>query len=211
MKTYSQFCGVAKALDVMGERWTLLIVRDLVLGPRSFTDLATSLYGITPNLLTKRLGLLLDNGVIERVLDPAFRSGRAYALTERGRSLEGVILGLGAFGATYLVTPLPGDRLYPRAAVLSLKRRYTSSKAAGSLELVIGGDHFAVRFGGTHVDVRDGTQPNADVVLTGTPAAWFPLFSRRATLSELEQRAELQRKGPARIAAAFIRAIGARV
>lgn len=110
----------------------------------------------------------------------------------------------------YLLAPQPGDRLDPRAAALALKRRYASSKAAGSLELVIGDDHFAVRFGGPHIEVRDGAPPNADVILTGAPAAWFPLLSRRASLRELEQRAELQRRGPARIAAAFLRAIGAR-
>lgn len=210
MKTYRQFCGVAKALDVLGERWTLLLVRDLLLGPRSFTDLATSLFGITPNLLSKRLALLESHDVIQRVAHSESRSGRAYALTERGRSLEGIILGLGSFGATYLSAPQADDRLDPRAAALALKRRYSSSRVAGSLELVIGDDHFAVRFGGPHIEVRDGHQPDADVVLTGAAAAWFPLLSRRATLRDLESRAELQRRGPSRIAAAFVRAIGAR-
>lgn len=209
MKTYRQFCGVAKALDVLGERWTLLIVRDLLLGPRSFTDLATTLHGITPNLLSKRLATLEEHGAIERVAHDQSRSGRAYALTERGRSLEGVILGLGAFGGAYLTAPRAGDRLDPRSAALALKRRYSGSKSAGRIELVIGEDHFSVRFGGSHIDIRDGGEPHADVVLSGEPSAWFPLLSRRATLSELEGRAELQRRGPSRIASAFVRSVGA--
>lgn len=209
VKTYRQFCGVAKALDVLGERWTLLLVRDLVLGPRTFTDLERSLYGITPNLLSKRLELLQANAIIARVKHPASRSGHAYALTDRGRTLEGVVLGLGAFGAAYLVTPKAGDRLDPRSAALALKRRYSNSKTAGSVELVMGDDHFAVQFGGSRIDVRDGSPDSADVVLTGTPTSWFPLLSRQATLRELEQHGQILRHGPIRIAAAFVRAIGA--
>ncbi len=207
MKSYRQYCGVAKALDVLGERWTLLIVRDLLLGPRRFTDLERSLQGITPNLLSKRLALLEQHQLVTRVVDA--RVARAYALTERGRSLEVVILGLGAFGAAYMSKPQPDERLDPRSAMLALKRRYRGSKTSGVVALNVGGDDFGVRFGGGQIDVHDGAPTNPDVTLSGSALDWFPLLSRRASLRDLEADGRLSRSGPARIAGAFVRSIGA--
>ncbi len=207
MKSYRQFCGVAKALDLLGERWTLLVVRDLLLGPRRFTDLARSLHGITPNLLSKRLALLEEHRVIERVRDAS--ASRAYALTERGRSLEGVILGLGAFGAQFMAKPNPDDRLDPRAAMLALKRRFRGSKSSGVLALSIDEDNFGVHFGGSGIRVHDAHPPEPDVVLSGPAHAWFPLLSKRTSLRALEAEGRLSRSGSARVAAAFVRSIGA--
>ena len=80
-RSYDQYCGLARALDVLGERWTLLVVRNLLLGPQRYSELMRGLPGITTNLLAKRLKDMEANGLIKRT------KGDAYALTVRGRSL----------------------------------------------------------------------------------------------------------------------------
>lgn len=210
MKGYRQFCGVAKALDIVGERWTLLVVRDLLLGPRRFSDLERSLPGITPNLLAKRLTLLRARGLIESVPMPERPSTRVYALTEDGRRLEAVVLALGAFGAHYLGAPAATERVDPRYAMLSLKRRYLGSPVAGTVALTFGEAHFTVRIGAATLAVCDGLPAHFDLRLGGPVSAWFLLFTRRARLSELEAQGELTRVGPKRLASAFIRCVGGR-
>jgi DNA-binding HxlR family transcriptional regulator len=208
VKSYCQFCGVAKALDLLGERWTLLIVRDLLLGPRRFTDLQKALHGITPNLLTLRLEHLKAHEIVERATAPEVH-GRGYALTELGRSLEPAILALGAFGAKVSPKRAAGDSVDPRHAMLSLKRRYTGSSSRGVLALAVADLPFAIRFGGPHIEVRDGTPSEPDATLRGGFEGWFALLSRQMPLSVLEQQAKLTRSGSARVAQAFVRSIGA--
>ncbi len=94
-RTYAQWCPVSRALDVIGDRWTLLIVRDLCFGVRRFSDLQAELVGISPSLLSSRLRLLSDHGVIERI-------GARYRLTERGAGLADVINEIGRWGVELL-------------------------------------------------------------------------------------------------------------
>lgn len=180
------------------------------MGPRRFSDIEHGLPGITPNLLSKRLGHLREHGLVELVPVPGSHSARAYALTATGRELEAVVLSLGAFGARYLDVPKPGEHVEPRYAMVSLKRRYIGSRMSGTVELSIGEQSFIAQFGGPSLNIRDAYPSRVDVRLAGAPSAWFPLLSRRATLRELEARSELVRSGPARTAAAFVRSVGAR-
>jgi DNA-binding HxlR family transcriptional regulator len=97
-RAYHQFCGAARALDVVGERWTLLIVRDLLLGPRRYTDLLEALPGITTNLLAKRLKEMTEADLIRRETLPGAVRTDVYSLTERGLGLEPVVVALGRWG-----------------------------------------------------------------------------------------------------------------
>jgi DNA-binding HxlR family transcriptional regulator len=97
-RSYAQLCGVASALDVIGERWALLVVRDLLLGPLRFGDLADGLPGIGTNTLTSRLKQLESAGVVERRLLPAPDRGTVYELTSYGRELEPILMSLGRWG-----------------------------------------------------------------------------------------------------------------
>src|ERR687893_724201 len=95
MRTYGDLCGIARALDVVGERWALLVVRELMFGPKRFVDLHRGLSGMSHNVLSQRLRELEDAGVVtRRVLGPPARI-RAYELTPRGRDLEPVLIALG--------------------------------------------------------------------------------------------------------------------
>src|SRR5579883_3438193 len=99
MRSYGQNCGVAKALDLLGERWTLLIVRELLPGPSRYTDLRTVLPGIPTNLLAERLQKLEEAGVVLREQAPPPIATTLYSLTDRGRELQSVIYDLGRWGA----------------------------------------------------------------------------------------------------------------
>src|SRR5215471_6124587 len=102
-RSYRQFCGVARALDLVGERWTLPIVRNLLLGPRRYSDLLAELPGLTTNLLAKRLRELEQGGLIERVQ----RAGDVarYQLTTTGAALEPVVMELARWGGRYMDRP----------------------------------------------------------------------------------------------------------
>lgn len=100
--SYDQFCPVARSLDVLGDRWTLLVLRDLSMGRRRFTDLRTNLTGIPPNVLSQRLKRLVEHGLVtlEELPPPAART--VYALTDRGREVVPVLRALVRFGMAEL-------------------------------------------------------------------------------------------------------------
>jgi DNA-binding HxlR family transcriptional regulator len=106
-RTYGDRCGIARALDVVGERWALLVVRELLLGPKRFTDLRAGLPGLSPDVLSQRLRELEQAGLVRRrkLAPPA--GSRVYELTERGLAIEPILLELGRWGSQI---PLPeGD------------------------------------------------------------------------------------------------------
>ena len=211
MKSYHQFCGVAKALDLIGERWTLLLIRDLLLGPLRYRDLLDSLPGITTNLLAARLRAMTDQGLIAKVKLPPPAGGEAYQLTPLGRQLEPAILALGAFGAQWLTTPATGDCLNPRWAMTSLKRRFQPRPGlAGSLAFHIGELSFQVVLTESSIDIRDGDLLTAEVTVSGPPMAWLTLLSARDSFTNLTRAKQLHHTGPIALMKGFLLAIGAR-
>jgi DNA-binding HxlR family transcriptional regulator len=103
-RSYQDACGIARALDVVGERWALLVVRELLFGPQRFSDLRRALPGASSNLVADRLRELGGHGVVRRRLLPPPAASRVYELTDRGRELEPIVLALGEWG---LEVPLP--------------------------------------------------------------------------------------------------------
>ncbi|PZR07312.1 MAG: hypothetical protein DI536_28085 [Archangium gephyra] len=118
-RSYEQFCGLARALDVVGERWTLLIIRELLLGTRRYSELLTALPGITTNLLADRLKELTHLGLITE----------GYMLTEAGAALEPAIMELARWGGRFMDSPKKHDTVDPGWMLLSLKRRYVGGLA----------------------------------------------------------------------------------
>src|SRR5919106_3243857 len=106
MRTYGDLCGIARALDVVGERWALLVVRELLLGPKRFTDLRAGLPHVGPDVLTQRLKELEAAGVVRRATLPPPAASKVYELTRRGAELEPVVLALGRWGSA---APGPED------------------------------------------------------------------------------------------------------
>ncbi len=120
-KSYGQFCGLARSLDRIGDRWTLLVIRELLLGDRSFRELQAALGGVGPSLLTKRLTELVDDGLVSRNEAPPRSKAVEYGLTDAGRSLEPVILELIRWGSRWMLSGPGDDQIDPRWAPLALR------------------------------------------------------------------------------------------
>jgi DNA-binding HxlR family transcriptional regulator len=130
-RDYKQYCGLARALELVGERWALLIIRDLSVRPRRYTDLLEGLLGIPTNVLSTRLKELEQSGVVERRVAPAPQRGVLYALTPAGQALEPAVLTLGRWGATQLEDPQPGEIVTPESVTMTLRAVFNADAAAG--------------------------------------------------------------------------------
>jgi DNA-binding HxlR family transcriptional regulator len=170
-KSYGQFCGLARALDHIGDRWTLLVVRELIGGPRSFRGLQESLVGISPNLLVDRLRRLAAEGLAERSEAPSKSKHVSYALTEQGRALEAVVLELIRWGARYMSSGPGDDRVDPAWTVLALRALLegpapTRGRTA-TLHLEIDGHEITIRVDDDerHVETGHHGTPTARLVV----------------------------------------------
>src|SRR5258707_8575110 len=119
-RTYGQYCALAKALDAVGERWTLLIARELFAGPQRFSDLLQTLPGIGNGLLATRLREMQDNGLIEVAELPPPAASRVYQLTTAGRQLDEAVTALGRWGVSLLAAPEPTLHQHPLWLLQSL-------------------------------------------------------------------------------------------
>jgi DNA-binding HxlR family transcriptional regulator len=178
-RSYGQFCGFARALELVGERWALLVVRDLVLGPKRFTDLRRGLPRIPTNILSARLKELEDAGIVRRRLLPRPAGGVAYELSEYGQELEDIVLRLGLWGARSLGNPRPEDIVTTDSLILALRATFRP-EAAGDLrasyELRLGPVvvHASVDRG--TLQAGEGPLAEPDLVIE-TQAAFRPLLA----------------------------------
>ena len=117
---YPQFCALARAAEIIGERWTLLIIRELLLGPKRFGDLLDHLDGMSPTLLTARLTALIESNVVRRTVLPRPANAQAYELTEIGREVQPAIRELIRWGGRFLFPPVAGDTFHPDWVLLGL-------------------------------------------------------------------------------------------
>jgi DNA-binding HxlR family transcriptional regulator len=163
-RSYGEQCGVARSLDVIGERWALLIVRELLLGPKRFNDLLAGLPGASPNVISQRLRELAGHGVIrQRDLPPPARV-RLYELTDWGRELEPVILHLGRWGDH---APLPdGAQAGLDSLLLALQAAADPARVSGRYELRIDASTFTVDGSSGSVRIRRGTADRPDATVT---------------------------------------------
>jgi DNA-binding HxlR family transcriptional regulator len=160
-RSYNQYCGLARALDIVGERWTLLIVRNLLLGPQRYSELLRGLPGITTNLLAKRLQGMEALGLIERA--PVSGDGpAAYRLTDEGRSLEPAIHALGRWGWRRLGTARSRDRRSIDWLLVALRRRYRGNETLVA-EVEADGAPYHIVLRGDRAEIGRGAAPTADV------------------------------------------------
>jgi DNA-binding HxlR family transcriptional regulator len=167
-RSYDQFCGIARALDLVGERWGLLIVRDLILGPKRFTDLRLGLPGIGTNVLAARLKELERGGVVARRTLPPPAASTVYELTEYGRALEGPLLALGRWGAGSMGPRGPGQTLRSEWLGVALKAFFRPEAAAdvdAAIELRFEDGTLLARLDHGSLVVEPGSPNGADLVL----------------------------------------------
>jgi DNA-binding HxlR family transcriptional regulator len=204
-------CGIARALDLVGERWALLVVRELLYGPKRFTDLRRGLPALGPDILSQRLRDLEGAGVLhKRKLEPP-ASAQVYELTPRGRGLEGVLLELGRWGAA---APLAADdaAFSPDSLILALRTTFDPT-AAGSLEACVElrfpADRFRVAVGGGELQAERGGAAEADALLEADAHTLAGLLWRGRRLDDAIKAGEARVGGSKRQAARFIAAFPA--
>lgn len=165
-RSYGDPCGIARALDVVGERWALLIVRELLFGHKRFSDLRVSL-GASPNVLSQRLGELEAGGVLRR----RSAGGALYELTDWGRELHSILLQLGRWGARSPHQPT-GD-LGVDALMAALEATFEPDRAPelhASYELRLGEERFSVDIGRETIAITRGTPRRPDAIIDTDPA-----------------------------------------
>ena len=168
-RSYSQYCAVARGLDLIGDRWTLLMVRDLLLGPKRFKDILESLPGIGTNLLSTRLRELEEAGLIERAVLPPPAGSAVYQLTASGEALEPVVVALGRWGGRFLGEPLPSDVFIPSAYFVAMRASFRPERAVAlneRYEFRIDGHVYEVAVADGTCTTREGGSTNPAVVAT---------------------------------------------
>src|SRR3954453_11219178 len=166
-RKYGQGCGTAHALDLVGDRWALLVVRELVLGPKRFTDLREGLPGIGPNVLSQRLKELEEGGVLQRRVLPAPAGSTVYELTEWGSELEDIIVRLGRWGARSPEMPREAE-MHAEWLMLAMRAIYDPEEdpPPAVYELRFGDEVFWVRIEDGVLRVGRGSAAEPDVVMT---------------------------------------------
>lgn len=190
-RSYRQICGVAKALDLLGERWTLLIVRELLLGPKRFGGLREALPGISGNLLSARLRSLIDAGIVEQVELPAPASVMAYALTGRGEALRPMMESLAIWGFALLDPETEyeeGWEVRPSWLTATLAAAAEPAELAGIngrvFDFDVDGDRFSVHIDEGVARVRHGAAEDPDATLVAGLREYVDLASGERSVED---------------------------
>jgi len=211
-RSYNQYCAVARALDIVGERWTLLIVRELLTGSKRFKDLLEGLPGIGTNLLAARLKDLEGYGIVRRETLPPPAASKVYELTEVGQSLEPVIAALGGWGLEFLGTPPDReDELRPAWAVVAMRSALKQEAARGlqeTYEFRIDEKAFHLRVRDGKVEALQGPAVDADLVVWGCTQAFLAMVAGRLEPAEALKSGEIRIEGEPETLARCVEVLG---
>lgn len=198
-RSYNQYCGLAYALDIVGERWTLLIIRELITGPRRFKDLLAGLPDISTNLLAERLKSLEQQGMLHRRTLPPPAGSTVYELTSLGKALEKTLLELGKWGSQFVPPSPEGVTLLPVGSyALTLKTFFRPELARGineTYELHIDNEVLQVQINEGEIQVRQGETRKADVIFETDMPSYLGLLQRQIQPDEAIARGLIRIKG----------------
>jgi len=206
MRSYKQYCAIAKALDVVGDRWNLLIVRELLLQRACrYTDLQNGLPGIATNLLAERLRELEREGIVAREEAPPPIAATLFRLTPRGQQLDATLFELGRWGAPLMTEPDEHDAFrghwlaFPISFLVSDR---TPDQPPVTIELRTGGDTITVETGDGKVHTHLGAAEKPDLILTGPPQPLLGVLTGQVNLTTARDRG-VQAQGNAEILSRF--------
>ena len=207
MRTYCDGCAAAHALDIIGERWALLVVRELLLGPKRFTDLRAGLPAVSPNVLAQRLRELERAGVLRRRKLPPPAASKVYELTEWGMELEPVIVRLGRWGARSPSKPRDAA-LGVDSLVLSFRTMFAPHSAEGlraSYELRLGEDVFVAVVDDGRFEIARGSAEKPDATIETDAATLAALVYEGRDLAEALSAGEVKIEGDEAAVERFVR------
>jgi DNA-binding HxlR family transcriptional regulator len=201
-KRFDQYCPVAHALSLVGERWALLIVRELLRGPKRFTDIANGLPGIPTNILSARLRDLEGGGVVQKRKLPPPAPAVVYELTEYGQGLEEAVYALARWGARSLGPPTPEDELYPDWGLNAFPAIFNPAAARGLDEtyvLDVDGDVFTARIVDGEVQPSVGAADSPDLFVATDKETFFLLCAGEIEPLAAAKKKRLRYEGPAEL------------
>jgi DNA-binding HxlR family transcriptional regulator len=208
VRTYGDACGIARALDLVGERWALLVVRELLLGPKRFTDLRAGLPYLGQDVLSQRLRELEHAGVVQRRTLPPPAGARVYELTDWGRRLEPVLLALGRWGSQ---APFPAEHsgLGVDALIVALKTLFDPARTDGlrgdHYELHLDEQRFAIRVGEDKLEAVRGPAPDPVATIASDSATLQQILWHGQPLRNAVRSGVAQITGDRTAAEAFLR------
>jgi DNA-binding HxlR family transcriptional regulator/putative sterol carrier protein len=208
MRTYGDGCAIAQALDLVGERWALLVVRELLLGPKRYTDLRQGLPNASPNVLSQRLGELERAGVLRRRKLPPPAGSRVYELTEWGRGLEQTVISLGHW-ASRSPSGLASDApVGVDSMILAMRARFDAEAAGGlraRFELGLGEERFRIAVGGDDIDVARGGADQADATIETDPDTLAAVLWGGRPLADAQRSGSMTIEGDVEVVDRFAR------
>jgi DNA-binding HxlR family transcriptional regulator len=187
-RSYEQYCAVAKALDVVGERWTFLILRDLVhLGPRRFSDLLRALPGIGKSLLAARLRHLEQAGLVQRRRLPPPAGSTVYELTGLGRGIERAMIELGRWGGNFMGARAADETFLPAGHISAMRATFRAEGARDlerAYQFVVDGEPFFVEIADGVLTACEGTLPDSDLTIETDVDTSIQLMTRELAPSD---------------------------
>ncbi len=205
-RAYGQYCGFARALEAVGERWALLIVRDLLISPKRFSDLHRGLPGIPTNVLTTRLKELEDAGIVARRALPRPERGTVYELTDYGNELENVVMELGRWGAKSLGDPRPNETITNDSIQTAMRTTFQPAAARGmkaTYELRMGPVVIHARVERGKLVTGSGPLEDPDLIIESGPAL-RGLMAREMTPAEAIKNGSVKLTGDRRLLSQFV-------
>jgi DNA-binding HxlR family transcriptional regulator len=203
-RSYGDPCGIARALDLVGDRWTLLVVRELIFGPKRFVQVRAGLAGVSPNVLSQRLRELEDAGLVRRAMLEPPASVTVYELTERGRALEPVLLELGRWGSQ---EPVSAPReLSVSALLVALKTVFDpAATISATYGIQVDGQRYRATVSGRSIDIVSGRAESPEVSIETDVATLRAVAFGREPIADAERAGRLSLHGDRSLAEAFTR------
>lgn len=211
-RSYNQYCAVARGLDVIGDRWTLLLVRELLLGPKRYGDLLAASPGIGTNLLVGRLREMEAQGLVERATLPPPAGSTVYRLTETGAELDTVVRAIGRWGGRFMGPRRSEEHLSPGAYFIALRERFRPERAVGlheAYEFRVDGRVFEVRVDDGTCTTSEGSANRPVAVFTMDVEALNQVFLGQVTAAQAIAGGSVEVAGDAGALARFQEAFAA--
>jgi DNA-binding HxlR family transcriptional regulator len=208
-RSHRDGCGIAHAADLLGQRWTLLVVRELLLGPKRFTDLRAGIPDLSPNVLGQRLRELIAAGVVRKRKLPPPAAVQVYELTEWGSRLEPAVLLLGRWATASPSFPRDAE-MGPDSLVLALKSTFDPEAARGlrgTYALILDGLPYSIRIANGELDARRGEPDRPDAAIRSNPKALTGIVFRGRPLAHGLRSGEIQIEGDTRAGERLLRTL----
>jgi DNA-binding HxlR family transcriptional regulator len=206
-RTYGDACGISRALDMVGERWALLVIRELLLGPKRFTDIREGLPHLSADVLAQRLRDLEEADLVRRRKLPPPAASAVYELTPRGAALEPALIELGRWGGANAAPPTEDMGMSIEAHIVSLRTLFDPALAGdlrATIELRLGEHHYRVTVADGQIEAVRGEATSADATIDTDPGTLIAVLHGHRDLADARATGDIALTGDDEVAARFL-------